>query len=257
MYAKPTSPQSIGQVLDGSFRLTAASFKNTWIYALLAAIASYAATIYLFTRGAGTLEQAMQPQTDPVYWTLYCVGLIGSVFFMAAMYLRTDQIARGDSGGPSAIGAALGRLPLLVVLTILTIIAIMVGMVLLIVPGIILAVSLMAAVPIFMLEDKGPIDSLTTSHRLVWGHWWRTLLILIVGGIIAAVLAFVMSFIAAAVAPFIAGDSTELEIALAAVIGIALMGVVLAPFLVSLVLNIYWDLKLRREGGDLAARVQA
>ena len=256
MYAKPTSPQSIGQVLDGSFRLAAASFRHTWIYAVLAAIASYAATIYLFTRGGNNLEQAMLAQGDPIYWTLYCVGVIGSVFFLAAMYLRTDQIAGGDSGGSSAIGTALGRLPLLVVLTILTVLAIGIGMLLLIIPGIILSVSLMAAVPIFMLEDKGPVSSLTSSHRLVWGHWWRTLLILIVGGVIALVMWFVMSFIAAAIAPFLAGESTELEIALAAVIGIALIGVVLAPFFVSLVLNIYWDLKLRREGGDLAARVQ-
>ena len=40
------------------------------------------------------------------------------------------------------------------------------------------------------------------------------------------------------------------------VVGIG-MNVLLAPFYISLPISIYWDLKLRKDGGDLAARVGA
>ena len=36
-----------------------------------------------------------------------------------------------------------------------------------------------------------------------------------------------------------------------------LMSVLFVPYYVALLLSVYWDLKLRKEGGDLAARVSA
>ena len=36
-----------------------------------------------------------------------------------------------------------------------------------------------------------------------------------------------------------------------------LMTFVVTPFYVALLLAVYWDLKLRKEGGDLASRVAA
>jgi len=36
-----------------------------------------------------------------------------------------------------------------------------------------------------------------------------------------------------------------------------LMSLLVTPFYISLAIAIYWDLKLRKDGGDLAARVGA
>lgn len=256
MYEKPTSPQSIGQVLDGSFRLAAASFRHTWLLALLAGLASYAASAYQFSRGGTLMEAALAPQ-DATYWTLYVAGVVLSILFFAAIYLRVDAIAGGTAAEGGAVSVALRRLPLLLVLTILTVVAITCGLVLLIIPGLILAISLIASMPIFLLEDKGPIDSLTASHRLVWGHWWRTAAILTVGGIIVIVLYFIFGFVGAAIAPLVTRGDALLGGLISLLIVLALLGIVITPFFVSLILNIYWDLKLRKEGGDLTARVQA
>lgn len=254
MYEKPTSPQSIGQVLDGTFRLTAASFRHTWLLALLAGLSSYAASAYQFSKGGTPMEAMLAPQ-DATYWTLYAAGVVLSILFFAAIYLRVDTVAGGTAGQGGAVSGALRRLPLLIVLSILTVIAIACGMVLLVIPGIILAVSLVASMPIFLLEDKGPVDSLTSSHRLVWGNWWRTFIILVVAFIIAVVLYFVFGFVAALIGPLLTGGDAVLGAMVTLAIVLALLGIVITPFFVSLVLNIYWDLKLRKEGGDLAARV--
>lgn len=254
MYEKPTSPQSIGQVLDGTFRLTAASFRYTWLLALLAGLASYAASAYQFSKG-GTLMEAMLAPQDATYWTLYGAGVVLSILFFAAIYLRIDAVAGGTAGEGGAISVALRRLPLLIVLTILYFVAIMCGTILLIVPGLILMVSLILSVPIFLLEDRGPVDSLTSSHRLVWGNWWRTAAILTVAAIVVVVLYFIFGFIAALVGPLVTGGDAVLGAMVSLLIVLALLGIVITPFFGALVLNIYWDLKLRKEGGDLAARV--
>ncbi len=256
MYEKPTSPQSIGQVLDRSFRLTAAAFRHTWLLALPAGLAGYAASAYQFTRG-DTVAQALTAPQDAVYWTLYIVGALLSMLFFAAIYLRVDAIAGGTAAQGGEVQTALRRLPLLIVLLVLTILALIGGLLLLIVPGVILAVSLMLSMPVFLLEDKGPIASLKSSHRLVWGHWWRTAAILTVAVIIVIVLYFIFGVLAAAIAPLLAGGEPVVAALLSLLIVLALLGVLITPFFVSLVLNIYWDLKLRKEGADLATRAQA
>lgn len=256
MIAKPTSPQSIGQVLDRSFRLAAASFRHTWLLALLSGLASYAATIYQFASGGAQLSALLVPQ-DPLYWVLYFCGLLVSLWLAAAIYYRIDAIASGTLEETPAVQMALRRLPLLIVLVILMMLAIALGIVLLVIPGIILMISLMPAQMLYLLENKGPVDALASSHRLVWGHWWRTFAILLVGGIIAMVVYILMYFVAGIVAAVAGSAEAALAAMLSVLIGVALAGIFLAPYLVSLLLNIYWDLKLRKEGGDLAARAQA
>ncbi len=256
MYTKPSSPQSIGQVLDGSFRLTAMSFRHVWVYALLAGLAGNAAAIYQFTRGGSSMA-ALAAQQDAVYWSLVLAGSLLGVLFMAAIYLRIDAIASGRTDDGNALSAALPRWPLLVVAFILYFIAVAVGLVLLIIPGIILMVSLMLCTAVLLFEDKGPIASLTGSHRLVWGHWWRTLVIMTVGGIIVAVLYMILGVLGGAIAPVLAGGDALIVGLVTTVLVLALAGILITPFFVALGLNVYWDLKLRKEGGDLAARAQA
>jgi hypothetical protein len=255
MYSKPTSPQSIGQVLDGSFRLTATAFGRSWILALFAGLSAYAASVYQFTRGQ-SLEEALTAPQDAIYWTLYVLGLLGSILFYSALYIRIDNIASGG-GGPGALPTALRKLPMLIVLIILNMLALTVGFILLIVPGLILIVSLMLAMPILLLEGKGPVDSLKSSHKLVWGHWWRTTAILTVGVIVIFVLYIILGIIAAAVAPLVAGGEAAFAAVVSMFIVLALAGVLISPFVCSMILNIYWDLKLRKEGSDLAARAEA
>ena len=113
-----------------------------------------------------------------------------------------------------------------------------------------------------LFEDKGPLSALTESHRLVWGNWWRTAAILSVGFIIALVLYLAVTFILAALTPLLMlGGGDAGAILFSAMISSLLVGVLLAvlvtPLYIAMLLAIYWDLKLRKDGGDLAARVGA
>ncbi len=181
-----------------------------------------------------------------------------SLVAMGTFYLKLHAIGtESEMGLGDALQAALGRTLVLFLTMILFIIAIVIGSVLLIVPGLILMVSLMLCFNLVMLEDKGPVDSLTGSHHLVWGNWWRTAAILTVGFIVVFVI-----YIAAGVVIGVAGPLIGLgsiDPLLFGMIAPLLVGVlaslILTPFYAALALAIYWDLKLRKEGGDLAARV--
>ena len=65
--------------------------------------------------------------------------------------------------------------------------------VLLIIPGIILMVSLLLCYPTALFDNKGPVSALSESHRLVWGNWWRTFVMLSVGVIILMVIYLVVA----------------------------------------------------------------
>jgi hypothetical protein len=253
MYAKPTAPQRIGQVLDGAFRLTRASLGRTWPLALCAGLVGALASIYQLFSG---LEPAALARS-PVFWIAYVVGIFASLLFIAAIFLRIDAVASGAETAPNPLAGALRRLPALFALTLLYVLAIVVGTVLLIVPGILFSVSLMLATPILLLDGKGPFAALSGSHRLVWGHWWRTFSIISIGGVIVMVLYFVIAFAAGFIAPMVGARDPVLAGTIVLVVVIGLVSTAITPFFSSLVLNVYWELKLRREGGDLAARAEA
>jgi hypothetical protein len=276
MYSKPGSPQGIGQVLDGSFRLMGAGWKSIWALALVAALVANAGTIYqLFT--LDPTGAAANPSPGP-YMALIVGGLIVSIVFYGAITLRLGRIANGEPQG-GEIGVALTRLPALVGLAICVSLVVAAAAIPLFVyvwsmwPNIgvlevsiaciltapiwLFAISLCFSQIILLLERQGPIQSLSSSHRLVWGKWWRTATLLTIGGVIIIVAYMLAAILGGVGGAVIASGENVLAAAIAMVVVIAAVSLFVGPYSVALLMAIYWDLKLRKEGGDLAARAEA
>jgi hypothetical protein len=197
--------------------------------------------------------------TSPGYWITYVLTMFAIMWVMGALYLRANSVGSGEvlSMG-RVLRRSLLRLPILIVALILFMIAWAVGLILLIVPGVILMISLMLTFNLAVLENKGPLDSLLGSHRLVWGNWWRSAAILTVGFIIVMVIYVMAGILIAFFVPMFAqSENPYLLGQIAGMLVAGLMGVLVTPFYVSLLVALYWDLKLRKEGTDLAARVGA
>jgi hypothetical protein len=268
MSIQPTQPQSIGGVLDTTFQLYKASVVKMIPLSLLMVIAGSPQSIYMFTSGALTTNAA-----DPFamfammqsggYWLATLVGLVATMLTWSAAYLKIGAIgAGGDLGIGPALAKALTRLPVVLIMVILFGIALVIGTILLIIPAIILMVSLGLCFNTALFEEKGPVDALSESHRLVWGNWWRTAAILTVGFLIIFVIYLIAGMIIGAMAPIVilGGGGTENLLLMSLVSGLligVLMNVLVTPFYIGLAISIYWDLKLRKDGGDLAARVGA
>jgi hypothetical protein len=96
----------------------------------------------------------------------------------------------------------------------------------------------------------------------VWGNWWRTAAILAVGFIVVFVIYMAASLVIGVLVPLLVlGGGDAESVLLITLISSLLIGVLMSllitPFYISMLLAIYWDLKLRKDGGDLAARVGA
>jgi uncharacterized membrane protein len=160
-------------------------------------------------------------------------------------------------GMPIGLGVALIRglkvfFPLLLA-TILYVLAVTVGMVLLIIPGLILMLSLIFYSYAIVLDGEGPIASLKTSHRLVWGNWWRTAVVLTV----AVLIVYVLMIGATLPLTFLLiGSEPTTMLSLIELI-MNLVYALLTPLILAMFIVIYQDLKVRKGGLDLAARIEA
>ena len=266
MSIQPSQPQSIGGVLDTTFQLYKASVLKMIPLSLLVVIAGSPQSIYMFTQGglSTTDPTAMLSMMgSPGYWLATVLGSIASMWMISAAYLKIGAIGTGgDLGVGAALQQALPRLPTVVVMVILFAIALVIGAILLIIPCLILMVSLGLCFNTALFEGKGPVDALSESHRLVWGNWWRTAAILTVGFIIIFVIYLIAGVIIGVLAPImlLGGGGTENVLLITLISGLlvgVLTSLLMTPFYIGLAIAIYWDLKLRKDGGDLAARVGA
>jgi hypothetical protein len=263
MAIQPTQPQSIGGVLDTSFQLYKASVAKVWPLSLLLAISGSLPFLYLIVKGGNIGTDPMAAVAllgDGQYWLTNLLVVLISLVAMAALFVRTNAIGvDSETSMGDALQFALGRFLLLFANLILFSIALMIGFVLLIIPGFILMVSLMLSFSLVVLERKGPFEALVGSHNLVWGNWWRTTAILTVGFIILFVLYLAVSMLLSLTMPIVGlrfGDPFLYALISSSIISM-LITLIATPYYISLLLAIYWDLKLRKEGGDLAARVGA
>lgn len=263
MAIQPAQPQTIGGVLDTTFQLYKASVAKVWVLCLLGAIGSALPSIYMVVKGAGNPGDPMAmlgAMSSPGYWLTYLLGITISLWTMGALYLKVNSIGvDAEIGLGEALQSALGRILILVAVTLLFTIALTIGLILLIIPGLILLVSLMLSFNLAMVENKGPIDSLTGSHNLVWGNWWRSFVIVSVGFIVVFVIYFAVALVIGVVMPLIGlGSDDPLAMVMVTTVAVTLLvSLIVTPFYIALLVALYWDLKLRKEGGDLAARVNA
>src|SRR5215469_8992049 len=277
MSTVPYPPQrqlSVGEVLDLTFRIYRLTFVKCLAFATCGVFAGQLAGIYALIRGRNLAQGGADPAAmlalmqDQTVVALYFIGIVLTAMFYAAMLLRQRAIiADGTVGGeltaalrrtPPLIGlgllvglalsacflvalATLGTLPRLLIIAALVVLGVVVSY------GV---VAISCAQTILLVEDAGPAASLARSWRLTTGSFWRLSIIYTVALII----------LIAAVAGFLAGVLAHGDLAMvtafAEVIGIVL-GALATPFYGALALAVLADLKVRKEGADLAQRISA
>ncbi|MBM0103154.1 hypothetical protein JM946_00275 [Steroidobacter sp. S1-65] len=265
MAIQPTQPQGVGGVLDTAFQLYKASFGAVWpISLLLAVVNGVPAVIMAFTLAdldPSTLAtNPFAMYNDPMTVIITLVAGVLALWIGSALFIkqRAVGIAEQMSTG-EALGAALPRLLPMFIAGILFAIAIAIGIILLVIPGLILMVSLFLYMTLLLFENKGPIDSLIGSHKLVWGNWWRSCAVMTLMAILLFVILLAVGLVIGVIMPFAGlalGDAIALSMLMQGVSN-ALFYMFLGPFATAVLISLYWDLKLRKQGGDLAARVNA
>jgi MFS family permease len=293
-YAQPSSPQSIGGVIDDGIRLFGTAFGRCW---LLAIIPGLVLAVYeiAFPVSVPIYDALRQPSLLASLGhsrRLLAMDLLSSLLtlvFQGAVVVRQIAITREDPSGTlgRALAKSVRRLPGLILGLILYVLAFIGGTVLLAVVGVIIAAivpgflatmrghfwaGLLIAIPLLVValllsvrlqlwtvalfaEDTSALGALVSSWRLTRGHWWRAGTILTVAVIMIIVLVLCFSVAGGAVAAFSRFDTVG-RTALVYLFSLA-ASTIYYPLGAAIWLAMYHDFKLRREGGDLETRVGA
>ena len=272
----PDRPLSVGEVLDLAFRIYRATVAKCLLFATCAVIAGQLPGVYALVKGRGQpltasgMAAIAAMTQDRVWDALYIVGVLLMLIFYGAMLLREHALSTGATVG-GELEAAVRRAPAMIGLFILFALGIvacvlpwvltdgmlrvlLVVVVLLLLTYAVVAVS--CALTILCLEGTGPATSLARSWRLTAGSFWRLSMVYTVALIILLALELVIGAVGAFVVAVVAhGDVASIGI-FAQVLAIILEALLL-PFYGALALAVLADLKVRKEGADLAQRISA
>jgi hypothetical protein len=297
MYVRATAPRSIGGVLDDGIRLWRDSLPKTWQLAFLSQLLIAIPLVLfqlqlkapptqigpnsISAMSAANAQFMLSLIKSPAFLLGYVVLVLISMCIYNAIVLRIADVSTNDDhpvGRSLSSGIRLVPRELLLLL-----IAIVAGILMAIAFSILgagvalgagqrglgsiligfLALSFMVflagrlflTVIALIVQDARAFESLSVSWTLTRGYWWRCGAILTVLIIIVIVLSLVIGFISGLLSVSLGANS------LAAIVVSQLLSVianaVLVPLYPAVMLAIFYDLKLRKEGGDLAGRVNA
>jgi Membrane domain of glycerophosphoryl diester phosphodiesterase len=124
-------------------------------------------------------------------------------------------------------------------------------------------VMLSLAAPAVVLERQGPLRSLRRSWRLVRRSFWRVFGILLLAGLIVVLansileLPFIAGAVLAGFGSTLSGHAPGLAVTLVAAVGSIVAGTVTRPISAGVVVLLYMDMRMRKEGLDLAMQTAA
>lgn len=252
MFNMPSEPQTIGNVLDAGFRLYFRSFKYIVLFALVMALMGLVPSLLIKPGDPSGVDVLANL---PLFYGLLMIVSIFNFIFIGAMIHRMNSVTTGQV---SLIGSSLTVgvrkfLPMFA-MSLLYGLAVMAGTILLIIPGIFLSIAFILGHIALITENRGPIDALGRSWELVKNNWWRTFVIISVGFFIYMMLYSVFAMIYG-VSIAMSGPEAFAEYAFFLDAGGALVNLFCYPMLIAIMLAQFSDLRLRREGGDLEARI--
>jgi hypothetical protein len=264
MSLMPTAPRSIGGVLDDAIRLYRKTLMPCFPLLLIGVLITTAPAIWLTLlmppMAATDPERVLAVFRLPAVWLTYLVIILAYSAVYCALIYQIDAIARGQrlSLG-EAVGMGLKRLPTLFGVTILFALMVTCGLILLVIPGIWLWGVFQLAFVAAIIERTGIFESFGVSRRLVRGNWWRANVIIFVAVVMLIVLMMVFGMIAGVAMVATGGAATALstgaQVTQQIIAGI--LNLFTLSFYPCVLLAVYHDLKLRKEGADLVDRVGA
>ncbi len=251
MFELAGTPRELGDIFLQGITLGRLAYRRLFMLTSLIAFLGIVPTAYLVW-GTGDTVMTYEQLLDRMgggYGLVSLALLLPSLLIQAILSYRIAAASRGQTyGAHEELQRAVKAWPWLVVALIVYLLTVALGTVLLIVPGAILLVSLMFWDYGVIFEGLGPLQALNASHNLVWGHWWRTLgmilMIFLPIWVLLGILGALMG---------LGGDDTHamtttgrslFEQGVLEMVAIA----VLAPFGYSIRYVYYHDLKLRKQG---------
>lgn len=185
----------IGRILGESFTLLLRNFVPFMIISLVIAIPSFVIQYWQMEAMREAIATGVMPSTGMQSVIGGLVGLLTWALTQSALTYGTLQDLRGQRASMgNCIARGLSAAPRVAIAAILWAIMVSIGTVLLVVPGIILAVMFWVYVPAIVVENSGMTECFRRSSALTKGRRWNIfglfLVIMIVLFIVELLLVF-------------------------------------------------------------------
>ena len=252
MNEKPTAPRSIREVFDRAIRIYKGTGRSTWMLAL--ALELIAAAPWLFWQQQFTptlsdnLQHALAALTaslsSPALWLTTLIAIPIYLILYSALIANINGIAAGRAvAAGEAIGVGVRLLPRMLLLGLLFVCIVAAGLILLLVPGIYWAGTLLLAFVALVVEDAGVSRSMAVSRGLIKGHWWRAATLVSYVVVIDLLAYLAVALITGAVA-LVFGAGATVTLAVSQLLSLA-TDTLIAPLYLAVYVAIYYDLKSR------------
>jgi hypothetical protein len=243
-------PLGVGEILD-----TALAVYRRHAFALWQIVAVVVA-LPAALNGALAVAQRQVHDSGGSQGSILLLVLLVQVVSLFAMFLATAAayrlVADAYLGRPidpaASLRFGLRRVGSVMLVSLLAGLGIFCGLILLVVPGLYLAVAWSIAIPVLLGENLRGRAALARSRSLVRSRFWQTAGVLflsfLLAGIVAAVIALIVSAIASS-----SGNDTVLFFDQGASSLVA--DTLVLPFQVAVTTVLYIDLRVRKEGFDI------
>jgi hypothetical protein len=233
-----THPRSATEILDTAFRFYRAHFGDLLVLCALLLVPP-------------VLITALAP--TPLKVVVQLVGNLmflvsqGAIAVLVAAALEED---RALSAGEvlRALGSRAGSV---VTVSIMAGILMTIGTIFLVIPGILIAVWTAVATPVAAIEGLKNSAALSRSRELARGQFWHVAGTMLLAWIIVMVLFFGLALALGAVIGILGSFTVFIEMFT------GLLMVPLFPLVAVTVALLYYDLRVRSEGADVVAMVNA
>jgi hypothetical protein len=258
----PSRPLSVGEVLDLAFLVFKATLVKCLPYGVFAMIAGQLPNIDdLMRRGA----RRPAGEHDAVWMALYIVGILLMLVAWCALLLRQRAIVEHrPTADAFDFGETRRRLLPFMTISLLVLVAARAEFALLeVVPlqyrtlvavpvlalSLYLGVMLSCTWPAVLFAGERAFGAVRYSARLVFRNWWRAATVYAVGFAVVIAFGVVIAMIIPIIVPAIGIDIAVMTAVLQVVL--STLGALAAPFFGALLLAVFGDLRVRREGLDL------
>jgi hypothetical protein len=251
---------SIGRVFERAWSAVRTNTGVIFGLALLIGAVPGFILSYLFIRlGVGSPE-AIANGTVPPYGLIVPVlisSLVGLIISALVQGALTRATVVASEGGKVSFGDCLSTglsvaLPL-IGLAIITAIGIALGMILLIVPGIILALMWSVAVPALVVERVGVFEALGRSNALTKGAKWKIFGLAVIIMVAYWLLSVILGMVGLSA---INGSNPEAAVSVSGIIASVVLGTILNTAWGTIQPSLYVELRQWKEGTDVQSLQQ-
>jgi hypothetical protein len=261
-------PLNLGETLDASVQIVRRRWRTLALVMLVVAVPIQVLDLVIITSTTDTYQVGSgafstdAPATRTTYSdesayiggqvVIQLLALIGYILGTVACYRVIAGAYLGESPDVrESLRFAARRAGATLWLSVLLVLGLIAAFIALIIPGIWLAVAWSVAIPVMLVEHVGGAKALGRSFALVKDRWWATFGRLAVAYILVSVVTLVVTAVAIGLAVSVV-DDTSFGALLLEHLANLLVSLVTTPFIAALTTLVYFDLRVRKEGFDVA-----